>query len=50
MAGALGTAVKSRRWFHVAGARAAALFRSRLAAELALLGTALRTAIRWTLT
>ena len=40
----------SRRWFHVAGARAAMLFRSRLAAELALLGTALRTAIRWTLT
>ncbi len=40
----------SRRWFQVAGARAAMLFRSRLAAELALLGTALRTAIRWTLT
>lgn len=39
-----------RRWFHVAAARTASLFRSRAAAELALLGGVLRTAIRWTLT
>ena len=50
MADALAAPSASRRWFHVASARAATLFRSRLAAELALLGTALRTAIRWTLT
>jgi serine/threonine-protein kinase len=50
LADALAAPSASRRWFHVAGARAAALFRSRLAAELALLGTALRTAIGWTLT
>jgi serine/threonine-protein kinase len=50
MAAALATTTSSRRWFHAARLRAAALFRSRLAAELALLGTALRTAIRWTLT
>jgi serine/threonine-protein kinase len=50
LADALAAPSASRRWFHVAGARAATLFRSRLAAELALLGTALRTAIRWTLT
>jgi serine/threonine protein kinase len=50
MAAALASTIAPRRWFHAAGARAAALFRSRLAAELALLGTALRTAIRWTLT
>jgi len=50
MAAALASTTKPRRWFHAARARAAALLRSRLAAELALLGTALRTAIRWTLT
>ncbi len=50
MAAALATTKSSRRWFQAARQLAAALFRSRLAAELALLGTALRTAIRWTLT
>ena len=50
MAAALAATATPRRWFHAARTRAMALFRSRLAAELALLGTALRTAIRWTLT
>jgi serine/threonine-protein kinase len=50
LADALAAASTPRRWFHTARARTAALFRSRLAAELALVGTALRAAVRWTLT
>ncbi len=50
LANALTSPAARRRWFDAARSRAAALFRSRLAAELALLGTAMRTAIRWTLT
>jgi hypothetical protein len=50
LANALTSPANRRRWFDAARARAAALFRSRLAAELALIGTALRAAIRWTLT
>jgi serine/threonine protein kinase len=50
LANALTSPGTRRRWLDTARARAAALFRSRIAAELALLGAALRTAIRWTLT
>ena len=50
LANALTLPAARRRWFDAARSHAAALFRSRLAAELALLGTAMRTAIRWTLT
>ena len=50
LADALASAAAPRRWFQVAAKRTAALFRSRLAAELALLGATLKTVIRWTLT
>ncbi len=50
LADALALPATRRRWFDTARVRAAALLRSRVAAELALLGAALKTAIRWTLT
>ena len=50
LADALASAGAPKRWFQVAATRTAALFRTRLAAELALLGATLKTVIRWTLT
>ncbi len=50
LADALELPAMRRRWLDAARTRAAALFRSHVAAELALLAAALQTAIRWTLT
>jgi eukaryotic-like serine/threonine-protein kinase len=50
LANALASPARRRRWFDAAASRATALLRSRIAAELALLGAALRTVLRWALT